>query len=670
MCLANRPQHSLFVSLLLAAVTLTSLGEARGAEADPASLLPPDTVFYVLVPNVSATKERFKNTSLWALYKEPAMQQFVGPAEKAIREKMDEKLRELWKELDLDVPPKDLPWPTGRVVVAIRMGIETRSFPKYDWNDESKGPPKITGMQEIKVPAPQFVGILDMGENADALKEIVAQLTEKAVEKGFRRLRETVRGIEMEVFIPPPPKRPEGMPEGMLYNPPLGQAVCYSFNGETALISNNQDLLSGVLVRLSGGEAESLVDNAARKDILRRIGAPGDVTFYFNIGALVEFVRSMAPAEEREKMDRVLHALGVDNVLGLGMEMQIAPNDNHNLVIKGLLTVRGEKRGIPALLTPDSNSTVGNRLLTKGLASFLVANYEFGTFYERIRQMVLAAGGPDINMQVQQMMAMTAMNDPDGRPPIDLQREVLGQFAAPLVIRARADKPYADHNASKTMVSLGALDRDVLETALGRIHETLVAQGNPELRRELLDTNIFLLPAGGGILSMMLGMSGAEGAAQQEPLAFAVPGNNFVIGRISGVEQEIRNLRREELLSIQSDSMYRHAASALPAQAGIWFYENQQISAEVLWSRLKKTARKVTEKPADAEDQEFSAYMQLSLPGSELIKQLKKVCDFNLLPDFQIVKQHFGASVGYVKGIDDGIYFQAVCLKAPPGESD
>jgi hypothetical protein len=92
------------------------------------------------------------------------------------------------------------------------------------------------------------------------------------------------------------------------------------------------------------------------------------------------------------------------------------------------------------------------------------------------------------------------------------------------------------------------------------------------------------------------------------------------------------------------------------------------VGTEVFWSQLKEAAQKVAGKLADAEDQKFSANMQIGFPGSDFIEQFKKVCDFNLLPDFQSVKHHFGASVGYVNGIDDGIYFQVVYLKAPPAE--
>ncbi|NQU76091.1 MAG: hypothetical protein HQ546_07260, partial [Planctomycetes bacterium] len=168
---------------------------ASAAGDDPAGLLPADTVFYAVVPNVAAARAKLEKTSLWHLYKEPAMQAFVVPAEKAIREAVQEKLKEAWSELGIDAPPSELPLPTGRVVLGLRMVIKTRKVSAYDFEaPREAGTPPVPTMREVSSPVPQVVVIAEMGQNFVEMKRIFEQATEKAVDKGAKRRRETVRG--------------------------------------------------------------------------------------------------------------------------------------------------------------------------------------------------------------------------------------------------------------------------------------------------------------------------------------------------------------------------------------------------------------------------------------------------------------------------------------------
>ena len=52
-------------------------------------------------------------------------------------------------------------------------------------------------------------------------------------------------------------------------------------------------------------------------------------------------------------------------------------------------------------------------------------------------------------------------------------------------------------------------------------------------------------------------------------------------------------------------------------------------------------------------------------PMAAFVRQLKDVCDFTALPNFDSVKKHFGASIGYVVPTEGGVYAEIVSLKAP-----
>ena len=636
---AKRFEKGFFACFVIAAVVLSGFNAAGAIEGELAGLFPADSFLYVIVPEgVTALQEKLKKTSLWGLYKDPAMQRFIESAEKVVREKLDEKLKEAWKELEIDEPPEELPWPTGRVVLAMRMGMKNSQVPE---------------------PVPQFVVIADMGESMPALKEIAANAAEKAVDEGAKRQREDVRGVQMETITPAVAESAEGEPS---HRSPEPEPTCYAFTGETALLSNDGDMLRDVLARMGGAELDSLADNNQMQEVLQALG-PGDVRAYLDVSSLINSIK-------RPQAEKVIRALGLDNVAGLGMVAQIVPSQMEELRIKGMLAVTEEKRGIIALLTPISGSTSGHRLLTKGLASFMVANYDPEKLFNQINEIVQAAGGPDINIALAQMMAVTGLNDPAGRPAVDFQQDIISQLNSPVTVLTRVDKPYSDPAASKTLVALGVRDAAVLETALGRVHETFIAQGNKELQRELLGSKIFLLPGDNPFGAMFSAMPRSSPAEQEdEPSgAFAIAGNNLVIGSVAGVEQAIRDLRRDDLQPIQADPLYSQAARYLPAQSGAWSYKNQQIDAELLWARLKEAARRdATDEPdesgSDGPEMRISGVW--SMMFEELFEEFEEI-DFGALPEFEAVKKYFGAYVDHMEETERGIYFESLLIKAQP----
>ncbi len=630
MAFADRFKINFFTCLIVTAVLLSGLNAAGEIQTEPASLLPADTFLYLVIPEgVTNLQEKLKNTSLWGLYKDPAMQRFIEPAEKAIREKFDERLEKTWKELSMDQPPEEFPLPTGRVIFAMRMGTTDSNVPE---------------------PAPQFVLIAQMGQNMITLKEIAEQAAEKAVEAGAKRLREDVRGVQMETITPAPPESDDGQHNHSTQHQPL----CYAFAEQTALVSNDPDMLRDVLARMGGAQLDSLADNSQMNEILQGLEGPADIIAYFNINSLISSLMDIIPVEARARAQTMITALGLDNVQGLGMLAQITPSPTEELRLKALLAVNGEKRGIVALLTPTSVSTSGHHLLTKGLASFVVANYDPETILNRINQIMQAMGKPDINILLAQIMTVTALNDPAGRPAVDLQTEVIGQLNAPLTILNRLDKPYTDPTAGKSLVALGVRDAAILETALGRIHQTFIAAGNKELQRELLGSKIFLLP-NGAIFGSVFGPNQKDAG-----IAFAVAGNNLVIGDVDSVEQAIRDLRREDLQPIQSDPLYSQAARHLPAQSGVWSYENQQMTTELLWTQLKELARMQLDSPSDTDDPGMNRFLMIF---EEIFDGFEDFA-FGTLPDFEVVKKYFGALIGHMKETERGLYFESLLIKA------
>ena len=152
---------------------LCGASEGRAAQAEPTRLIPPDTFLLLTVSDVKGSIERFKRTPGYGLYKDPAMQKFIVPAEERIRKLIREKLEEAWKKAGVEQTPLEKLVPEGRVALAMRMGTRTISVPVYDWeNFEGDGDaPKIKEWKEQTIPVPQQVVWADMGDNADAIDD-------------------------------------------------------------------------------------------------------------------------------------------------------------------------------------------------------------------------------------------------------------------------------------------------------------------------------------------------------------------------------------------------------------------------------------------------------------------------------------------------------------------
>ena len=665
--------HIVVVAGVLSAVMAFGPSVGLAADKDPAGILPADCFLMVSAPSVTETIAHFKKTSFYALYKAPAMRQFIEPAEKNIRKFIEDELKSALKGTGIDSSLDSLPWPKGRVTFAVRMGQRTVQVPVYDWaNYDGTGKPKLLRHQERKVSSPQAIVLADMGDNAEAAKAFLGKITARRTEdEGWSRIRKTVRGVRLSILLPKGAKRPDDDAEI------TGEAPIFGFKGNTLLFSTNFKLVREVLGLLDGADRPTFSSDEGYRKAMRRLG-PADVSVYLNIKSLIETSIADQSAETRETTVAMIRNLGADALGGLGAVLQVAPRDNEQFRIKMLLGINGEPRGVVKLLTPGASSTNPGRLLTKGLAGFVVANYDLGKMYDQICLLVRKVGKIDVDKQVQ--TAMQATKPPVGGEPVNVRTEVFGQLTGPITVTSRLTKPYTAPDSSRTMLAVGVRNGRVLDTALGRIHNIIIAAGDPKLRRELRKRNVYLM--GGNLFGALMGMATGARAMKQEPMAaFAVADDHLVIGSVTTVEQSIRDLGRKDIEAIGADAMYQHTSRYLPAQAAMYAYENVQINTAALWEQLRAAAKAVAKNPdrdpnvrrpdiingvpQDESEDAPELTGGLNLPMLLLVNGLRGTIDFSALPDFGAVRKHFGSAVMYVKPSDEGIFAEMIGISAP-----
>ncbi len=650
---ARQATRDRFVLLLVLAALSIGAPPVWASAAETARWLPEDTLFFVSTRDVKALVEKWKTTSTYALYKDPAMQPFMVPAEKNVRAKINEGLKELIKEIGLDRPPEKLPWPEGRIVIAGFLQSRTIMVPDYSklrdgtFDRRNFKPEDLPKIQQTTGDF-QAVFLVDMGKNLGLLRDLAERAASQAVQKGMVRQRETVRGTEINIL-----KESADADENF-------DTLCYGFCDSWLVAGSSLKYIREVLMRRSDPDMPSLARSNAFTAALRLVG-DGDVVLHLNAKPILATALASVPAAERNRTEQIIKALAVDSFTGVSASVTMVPKAQVAAVTKMLLGIRGQRRGIPALLAPSTSVMPDHRLLSRGLADFLVANYDLPTIYEGIGQLVQTIGNMDMNMMVQAMLAMATAQGGDA--PVNLKQDIIGQLTTPIMVTSRIGKPYDDPAQSSMLLALGVRDGATIDNALGRIHQAFIARGNKELQRELLNRTIYLLPE-----LPVAALFGGAGSGAGIQLAFAVAGDHLVFGTVASVEQSIRDLRREDLEPIRADAMFQHARRHVPAQAGIYFYQNQQIAIEKEWFQLKEAARKAatgdSAKPSGNPSMEALAALGTS-PWTAIVRALEGIVDFSPLPEFSAVKKYFGASVGSVTANDQGIYAEFTEVESP-----
>ncbi len=637
-----------------------------GAEsaADMARWAPEDAMLYVGMANLNTLKQKLKQSDLYGMYKDPSMQRFIVPAQEKIRAEIDKYLKEAWQEIGLEEPPRDLPWPQGRIMAVLFLQTRTQMIPDFskmrqeDYQRDNFDPRNLP-QKQVSVPDFQIVFMAEMGENMQKLQDLARKIASRAAEEGAIRQREEVRGVEINIFK----EKPDADADI--------DTLCYGFQENWVIGGSSLKYIREVLMRITDPDRANLGRQRDFVEMSKRLG-DSDFFLYVNADPIRKIAKASASGPERDEVVQTIQALGLEEITGLGVSLQMTPARVDYSHMKVQLGVRGEKKGIVKILTPETGALTDHRLLQKGLAMFLSANYDPMKIYEEIVRIAWTLGKVNLDGMIQGALMMAGSQGQGTQPPVNFREQVIGQLTKPLLVTTRIQKPFNEPDSSRSLLAIGVRDGEILDTALARLHELFIARGQKEMRRELLGHTIYLLPEipSFNVFNMFDMSTGMDETPMQ--LAFGVAGDQCVFGSLSGVEQAIREIRREDRDSIQMDPMYQYARRYLPEQAGMYYYENQQITAEqawYLWKEVLPKAKKL-EKSAATQEREVDPDMPIQGLSEGPWTKLFEFVDPSLLPDFEAVKHYFGSVVGYVTENDAGIYAELIGLKAPGNGSE
>ena len=677
--------------ILLAAACFAGLALAPAATAlaqtEPAAVAPDDTVLFVCVPDASALVAKFKETAWYGLYKEPAMQPCIGPAQKKITEAMEKGLADTWGKLGVD-KPAEIPWPTGRITLVMRLAVVTRQV--RDITQNVIGNDHAAMMRDVKSLEPQVVMLADMGEHLDAARTLTKKILDASVEKGdIRRQQETIRGVDFDAITPIVKKAPDADAKEKAAPAKPQNPGYLGFKDNTAIFGTDLALLKDVLARLTGpaGDLATLASDPGYQAVRKALGDSTQAMCYVNIRAILKATKETQDANDREQTLKMMTVFGVDNIDGAGLGVELAPNKSLDARVRVQLAVRGEKKGLVALLTPPSKPLRTDSLASaKGLAGVMVANYDIGKLINGILALVKEQTGTDVMAMMEAGLAMADRGGDDNKPQLNLKKDIIDRLAGPLSLVVQMTKPYTA-DSQQVVFSLGLNDAKAFEQTFARLHEMLTG-GDKKQRRDLLNTKIYLLPGAGAALAGLGGEGNGEAAG-----GVAFVANNLVAGPIKSIEQAIRDSAKagggEDLSAEPEIKMFRHAVAMLPAQAGLWGYVNVQMSMAQTWGELKNAAKNGPARPAGngppaivppTFNFQAKGIDELGPPKpaanpadavtnpSALASQLGQLVDLSLLPDYGVVKKYFGAMAIHLSGNDQGVLAELLLIKPPAAE--
>jgi hypothetical protein len=135
----------------------------------------------------------------------------------------------------------------------------------------------------------------------------------------------------------------------------------------------------------------------------------------------------------------------------------------------------------------------------------------------------------------------------------------------------------------------------------------------------------------------------ASDAPKTPTLAFTVTDTHLIFASEPAVEQAIRALSSDEVLSVGPVKWFTPAKSAIPSVVGMAALEDNAASSEIFWWMAKQSGKAGSSGPAAIK----------SAPGG-----MGELVNFDLLPQLDAVRKYFGLSAFYGISTPEGFFFE------------
>jgi len=616
------------VVVFAASVILCASGSLEAKQlAKTAHLVPAETALLVDIDDFGLVRRQFEKTSIYGLWKEPAMSGFVEKFRSKWRERLAGEQDDLLARiLGLEILP------SGRLAFALVLSEAVK---------DADEPPVLV--------ISQWAG------EVEKIREQVEKATEKLAERGVHISKADYRDVtivtttkeqkpveikDWENFDPD--KGPVGTKT--IQRPPLKTSYC--FIDDCLIVSADSELVKFVVAHIEGASSPALAGDVDYTGAMGAVGPNHDIDIYVNIKQLV---KTAEQKDDTGKTQASLTSLGFDNVSGIGCSVAVAREPGISLAGKMFVKINGAKRGICRMMDLVSAPVRAPRFVPSSVYSIMFVNIDIRKAYDELYN-VISKISP---------ASAAAMNtpllpaSPDGTAAVELKSGVIDHFGSQIVIAQSMKKPFENHKMpTESLFAVGVRDRAGLERSLSLLHSRYI--NDPDASRELLGHTIYILKLpnlpffGAGARPMQ--QAGPAQANKGPAMAFTVTDSHLIIGEEGAVEQAIRMLSGTKATSLDSAGWFSAARAVISPVAGLAALEDSTAATELLWWMLKRSAES---NPAVGMGP--TGYM-LGAAG------IGDWADFKLLPEFDAVRKYFGSSAMYGVSRADGFFFESKYL--------
>jgi hypothetical protein len=411
----------------LASVLL--LAGAAGASPPSAALLPQTTRQYLSIPDVRRFEAGWARTQLARLLADPQVKPFADD------------LRRQWSDpLGLGVGWDD---------------VRAAAGGELSWAVVQPAPGQAASVQT-----------LDATGKRDAVNALVRKIRLGLERQGYQLVRRPGDAGGPTVYAR---RGRDG----------TTRRVAISLEGELLLVSDNEEILTGIRGRLAGGAGDSLAQRPAYHEVRRRsrdATAEPDLFWFAEPVALAEARRAAgaAPPPGRRDTVKVLRDEGFDAVQGVGGGLRFAAGGYEMLLHTAVYAPPPYRKSMRMFRLLAGDDFAPPPWVPGRLGAYVTGYADVGHGFDTLGSLLDGLWGEpgDFERTVEKLRT-----GPDG-PMVDVRKEVIGRLAPRGTLVLDAESPEHFHG-DRTLLAFATHD----EKGLARQVERLMAGDDPDVIR-------------------------------------------------------------------------------------------------------------------------------------------------------------------------------------------
>lgn len=443
------------------AVCMGALVCSSIATATPPSetVLPKTTKGFFSVPDVAALRDSWNETQIGRMMNDPVMKPFVDD----LREQLKRKISSTQVRLGLSIDD----------LKGIYGGELTMALVQPD-NDAGQH---------------ATVLIVDVTGHLEQVEELLKKIDQNLTEQGAARRTEQLGDHEATVFTMP--KKREDSPTVETF---------YVLHNETLIVCDHQATCEQLIVRLDGGEGETLADLEAFRATMSRIGQDsGDMTphirWFLAPFGYAEALRASSGGRKRKGPDllKVLPNQGFDAIKGIGGYVFFSTGEqevmHRTMVYAPAKSDSGDaadgrfRLAARMLEFPNTNTLVPQDFVSRDLGSYFTFNWKMKEAFEHSKTLVneLLGGGEEDDLMEEIIVGLA--KDKDG-PQVDLRTDLVAHFAERASMITDCRRPITPES-ERLMFAIELTDADAVRATIDKAFDA-----DPDAEKRVFEEHV------------------------------------------------------------------------------------------------------------------------------------------------------------------------------------